>query len=49
MKLGNAKVLTVVKEENGSISITAEHLPEDKDFKNTKKINWLSKDSALVI
>ena len=25
-----------------------EYLPEDKDFKSTKKVNWLSKKSGHV-
>lgn len=28
--------------------MTAEYLPDDKDFKSTLKFTWLSKDSPLT-
>lgn len=29
--------------------ITAEYLPEDKDFKKTKKITWLANNTNLLV
>lgn len=49
MKWGNVKILSM--EENqltNGLKLTAEDLPDDKDYKGTKKITWLSKDSPLV-
>lgn len=42
MKWGNVRLTNVVVKEDGSIEITAEDLPDDKDYKGTKKINWLA-------
>ena len=49
MKFTNAIIKKIDISENGSVCIFAEALLEDKDFKSTKKINWLSIDSPLVI
>ncbi len=35
--------------EDGSYLITAEYLPEDKDFKKTKKITWLANNTNLLL
>lgn len=43
MRWGNVKVLSVVKDEtSGAVHLTAEELPDDKDYKGTKKMNWIS-------
>lgn len=43
MKWGNFKIVEVVKgEEVGPISVKAEYLPDNKDFKKTVKINWIA-------
>lgn len=46
MKWGNLKVLSIDKKDTG-LELTGEYLPDDKDFKKTKKINWLSRDQPL--
>jgi len=48
MKWGNAKILSVVQKPDGSLHLEAEYLEEDKDFKTTKKLNWVAEDSCLV-
>ena len=48
MKWGNVKITEITKNENGSLKLFGEYLEEDKDFKSTKKVNWLSIDSCLV-
>ena len=48
MKWGNAKVVSI-KEVNDTVEVTAELNLDDKDFKNTKKLNWLSVESPLVL
>ena len=42
MKWGNFIIKKIEKQENESLVLIADYLAEDKDFKNTKKINWLS-------
>ena len=32
----------MAKQENGSFLLNVDYLQDDKDFKTTKKINWLS-------
>ena len=44
----NVKITEITKNENGSLKLFGEYLEEDKDFKSTKKVNWLSIDSCLV-
>ena len=48
MKWGNAKILSIVAKEDG-LHLEAENLEDDKDFKSTKKLNWISEDSCLVL
>ena len=48
MKWGNFLIESIKESENGSLILTANYLPDDKDFKSTKKINWLSTKSPLV-
>jgi hypothetical protein len=45
MKWGNMLV-TGKDEKNGQITFTAKLLPDDKDFKKTKKITWISKSET---
>ena len=47
-KWGNCKV-TEIKQDNGTLSLIGELLPEDKDFKSTKKITWLAYYAPLLI
>ena len=47
MNWGNFKVIKVNKNGN-DINIEAEFLPDDKNFKDTKKMGWLCSDSPLV-
>ncbi|KAL4447111.1 hypothetical protein ABPG74_013963 [Tetrahymena malaccensis] len=42
MKWGNFKILEVVKPEAGPVSVKAEYLPDNKDFKKTVKLNWIA-------
>eukprot|EP00826_Nyctotherus_ovalis_P064700 TRINITY_DN9496_c0_g1_i14.p1 TRINITY_DN9496_c0_g1~~TRINITY_DN9496_c0_g1_i14.p1 ORF type:complete len:511 (+),score=189.92 TRINITY_DN9496_c0_g1_i14:155-1687(+) len=44
-KWGNCKVKDI-KEDNGKLSLTGELLPDDKDFKLTKKVTWIPHDEA---
>lgn len=44
MRWGNAMIKSLSESEAG-IQIEAELMLDDKDFKSTKKINWLSSDS----
>ena len=45
MKWGNM-IVTGKDEKNGLITFTAKLLPDDKDFKKTKKITWISKSKT---
>lgn len=47
MKWANCMVTKVTAQEDGSVSLEARLMEEDKDFKSTKKVNWLAKDSPL--
>lgn len=49
MNWGNFQILTKDLKEDGSYLITAEYLPEDKDFKKTKKITWLANNTQLLV
>ena len=40
--MGKFPIKKIEKQENESLVLIADYLAEDKDFKNTKKINWLS-------
>lgn len=42
MKWGNFKILDIVKEADESLSVKAEYLADNKDFKKTVKVNWLA-------
>lgn len=48
MKWGNAKIIKIVTNPDGSLFLEGELMEDDKDFKSTKKINWISEDSCLV-
>jgi len=49
MKWGNVRILTVdVNNLTGEINLTAEDLPDDKDYKGTKKMNWIAENSPIV-
>lgn len=48
MRWGNVRITSIEKSESGQIHMTAEDLPEDQDWKGTKKVNWISKDSPYV-
>jgi len=47
MKWGNV-VIHSKKAEGDHFVFEGEYLPEDKDFKSTKKVNWLSSDAQLA-
>lgn len=49
MNWGNFQIHTKELQQDGSYLITAEFLPEDKDFKKTKKITWLADHTNLLI
>lgn len=49
MNWGNVIILTKDVNPDGSFSLTGEYLPEDKDFKTTKKITWLAESKNLLI
>jgi glutamyl-tRNA synthetase len=49
MNWGNFQILTKELQADGSYLITAEFLPEDKDFKKTKKITWLANNTNLLV
>lgn len=49
MKWGNVKILSIEQNQlTNGIQLTAQDLPDDKDFKGTKKITWLAKDAPNV-
>lgn len=48
MRWGNAVIKEIKRENDVVVSMKAELLPDDKDFKQTKKLTWISKDSPLV-
>jgi glutamyl-tRNA synthetase len=49
MNWGNFQIHTKEIQPDGSYLITAEYLPEDKDFKKTKKITWLANNTNLLV
>jgi glutamyl-tRNA synthetase len=49
MNWGNVLIHTKEVQADGSYSLTGEYLPEDKDFKTTKKITWLAEGTNLII
>ena len=49
MNWGNFNILSKDKQEDGSYNLTAEFLPEDQDFKKTKKITWLADGTNLLV
>ena len=49
MNWGNMMVHSKEIQDDGSYLIKGEYLPEDTDFKKTKKITWLAKDSNLMV
>lgn len=49
MNWGNFRILTKEKQPDGSYSMTGEYLPEDLDFKTTKKVTWLADDTNLLV
>jgi len=49
MRWGNCKVLKITKSSDSeALVMEAELMTDDKDFKKTKKLNWLSKDSPYA-
>lgn len=48
MKWGNVLISKKTDTDTG-ILLEGEYLPEDKDFKSTKKLCWLDAKSPLVI
>ena len=48
LKWGNA-IVTKKEEINGELVLHADLLPEDKDFKKTKKITWVCSDPDTTI
>lgn len=42
MKWGNFKILEIVKNADESLTVQAEYLPENTDFKKTVKVNWIA-------
>jgi glutamyl-tRNA synthetase len=49
MNWGNVLILTKELQADGSYLLTGEYLPEDKDFKTTKKITWLAEGTNLIV
>jgi glutamyl-tRNA synthetase len=49
MNWGNVMVLSKEQQANGSWALTGEYLPEDLDFKTTKKITWLADGTNLIV
>jgi len=47
MKWGNA-VISSIEAKEDTILLKANLKEDDKDFKSTKKINWLAKTDTLV-
>ena len=48
MKWGNVRIVEVTKQETNNLCIHATDLPDDKDYKDTKKLTWLAKEGGLV-
>ena len=49
MNWGNVLIQTKEIQPDGSYLLTGEYLPEDKDFKTTKKITWLAEGTNLIV
>ena len=49
MNWGNVLIQTKETQPDGSYLLTGEYLPEDKDFKTTKKITWLAEGTNLIV
>ena len=49
MRWGNCKITKIEKGEGEALLMEGELMPEDKDFKKTKKLNWISRDSPYVL
>ncbi len=47
MKWGNVKIVSL-KQLGDKIELIGEYLPEDKDFKSTKKLSWVAQDAPTV-
>jgi len=48
MKWGNVQIKSIENNPDGSFKFTGEFLFNDKDFKSTKKINWLPVNCPLT-
>ena len=49
MNWGNVQILTKEQQPDGSYHMTGNYLPEDLDFKTTKKITWLADGTNLIV
>ncbi len=49
MNWGNVLIKTKELQPDGSYLLTADYLPDDKDFKKTNKITWLADGTNLLI
>lgn len=47
MKWGNA-IIASIEQQGDALLLKANLLEDDKDFKSTKKLNWLPKTDLLV-
>ena len=48
MKWMNAGVLEIATRPDGGLNIVAELRPKDKNFKKTRKVNWLLDDPEYL-
>ena len=46
---GNVMILSKEIQVDGSYHITGEFLPEDKDYKKTKKVTWLAQGTNILL
>lgn len=49
INFGNVFIKSKEIQQNGSYLMTAEYLPDDRDYKTTPKITWLAEESNLLI
>jgi glutamyl-tRNA synthetase len=49
MNWGNIFIHTKEEQPDGSFNMVGEYLPEDLDFKTTKKITWLADGTNLIV
>lgn len=49
MRWGNFKILDIIKNDDESLSVKAEYLPDNKDFKKTIKVNWIADHLTVII